>query len=1093
MFTHFFIDRPIFSTVISLVIVLMGAVAAVSLPVSQYPDITPPTISVTAQYPGASAEDVVNAVTVPLEQEINGVDNMIYMTSTSTSDGEVSIVVTFEVGTDPDIATVLVQNRVKKVEPKLPEDVRRYGINVEKRATDMIMFLGIVEGKDAQHETKEPFSLWGLLKHFVGIKEHKEPTEIINAQNEAAAKIISEEQLEDGKREDRSVTYMTNYANLFIKDALARLPGVGQVMVFSDEDFSMRIWFKPEIMAARNISVQEVSDIIREQNVQVAAGRVGVSPVPAGQQTNISITTLGRLENVDQFENMIVRTDEEGGILRLKDIATIELGPQSYSVSSQINGNPSTVLAIMQRPGANSLNVSKAVLAEMERIRPALQRNGIDYVSCYDATEYTYESVIEVLKTLLEAIFVVSLTVYIFLQDWRAALIPILTIPVSLIGTFFFMSLFGFNINVLTLFGLILVIGIVVDDSIVVVENTQRILDEEHCDSVTATKKSMIQVASPVIATALVLIAVFAPTAMITGLTGTLYKQFAITIATAVGISGICALTLSPALCAIFLRPSRKKKFIFFRVFNYCFDAFANFYLFIMKRLVHMSILVLAVWFLIIVGLKFGFQMTPTGFIPDEDQGVVMFDIKLPEGASKERTQAVIDKVNKILDGHRDVIHAVAIINGYSMMESATAANRAFGIATLKPWSVRPNKEQQVDALTQQFMQEFASIPEAIVFAFAPPVIRGVGTTGIELILQDMRPYGNQALAEAAQSVCAEAMQTPMMFVMAMSSFDPNSPRVYLDIDREKVKLLQISLSEVNAALQSYISSSYINDFNAFGRVFRVQVQSEGEFRTDIDNILELKVKNSLGEMVPLKTFCTVENTVGPQVLSRYNLYPAATIRAIQYPFRSTGEAIATIENAMKQLPDGWGHELTGMAFQEQQVGNQAMFVFALSIAFSFLFLAALYESWSSPIVIMMAVPLGVMGALGGVMLRGMSVNVYTQIGLIVMVGLSAKNAILIVEFARDRRHEGMPIKQAAYEAGRLRLRPIMMTSIAFVLGVIPLAIATGAGAAGRQAIGTAVCGGLFNETLIGIFVTPVLFVLLEGLSEKFHKGMQKN
>lgn len=1100
MFTHFFIDRPIFSTVISLVIVLLGAVMITRLPVAQYPEITPPTIMIMCTYPGANAEDVVNAVAIPIEQQVNGVDHMIYISTGCSSDGTMSMTVTFEVGTDPDIATVLVQNRVKMAEPTLPEEVRRLGVNVIKRSTNMVMFLSIVEAGAFEHQELEDTSVWSMVvdtfTHF--FKSHKEEPQEVDHQAQKELIDMDKALEEQGvPKEERTRLYMTNYANIFVKEPIARIEGVGDVVIFAREDFSMRIWLNPELMSARGVSVQEVNAVIQEQNTQFAPGRVGSTPTPVGQDTNVTLVTLGRLEDVSQFENMIIRTDESGGILRLKDIARIELGQNSYLVQSTLNGKKATAIAIMQRPGANSLNVATGVLKEMERQRPSLNHAGLDYHMTYDATAYTRESVREVVKTLLEAIMFVAGTVFIFLQDWRASLIPILTIPISLIGTFFLMFLFGFTINTLTLFGLILVIGIVVDDSIIVVENTQRIMDEEHSDPKTATKKSMIQVSSPVIATAMVLMAVFLPTAAMTGVSGQLYKQFALTIAGAVGISGVCALTICPALCGILLRPSvpKERKFFFFRIFNFFFDGFCEIYLFIMKRAVHFGLVCLILWVVLCFALLEGFKRTPSGFIPSEDQGVVMLDVRLPEGASSERTAKVVDKVNEVIQTRANIINSVVLMNGYSMMDGGTSANCAFGIITLKPWSERHELKDQVAALEGYFMQELGKIPEARCMAFSPPPIMGIGNAdGIEMKLLDTRDTGALNLASTTNDLIGKLPQgTPdSLFKMAYSTFDPSSPRIKLDIDRDKVKKMGLSLTEVNAALSGYVSETYVNDFNAFGRVFQVKVQAEGAFRNDIEKVLDLRFKNQYGEMVPLRSFCTASDTIGPQILNRYNLFPSTTVNASMNHGFSTGQGMEFLENAVADLPEGWQYAWSGMSYQEIESGNQAGAIFALSIAFSFLFLAALYESWSSPVIIMMAVPLGVMGALLAVIIRQMDVNIYTQIGLIVMVGLSAKNAILIVEFARELRLDhGHSIKQAAYEAGRLRLRPIFMTSMAFVLGVIPLAIASGAGAAGRRAIGTAVCGGLFNETMIGIFVTPILFVLLQGLSEGFSKVMQ--
>ncbi|MGL6194620.1 MAG: efflux RND transporter permease subunit, partial [Thermoguttaceae bacterium] len=757
-------------------------------------------------------------------------------------------------------------------------------------------------------------------------------------------------------------------------------------------------------------------------------------------------------------------------------------------------------------PGANSLKVAEGVRAAMAGMQKDMLRNGIDYFVNFDATEFVEVSIDEVIETLVVAVFLVICTVYVFLQDWRAALIPTLTIPVSLIGAFFFMMLFGFSINTLTLFGLILVIGIVVDDSIVVVENTQRIIDEERIDSKDAAHKSMDQVAGPVIATALVLMSVFIPTAMIGGIVGQIYKQFALTIAAAVGISGVCAMTLSPALCAIFLRPSidPHKKFFGFRIFNFCFDSLAAAYLFLVKRLIYASIIVFILWFALIWGLYEAFKVLPSGFLPDEDQGVVFLDVKLPDGYAKDQTYEVMQEIQQIVAESTDAVGHTMFITGYSMMDGGSSSNSGLGVITLKPWGERKTPETSVDGLLQMFQEKFANYSKARVFVFAPPPIMGLDAAGgLALQLLDKRPYGSQVLAETAQDVIDRAKakdpsSPDAVIVAGMCSFSTKYPRFYLDINRQKVFINNISLSEVFASLQAYFGSAYVNDFNAFNRVYRVMTLAEGDFRVDADEILNYRVKNKDGKMVPFSSFSTVDLDVGPQMLTRFNLYPSASIRLIKRPDKTSGQGMALAEQICESLPDGFGYDWSGMSYQEKNVGSSTAIVFALSIIFGFLVLAAQYESWSTPVIIMMAVPLGVSGALAGVVFRAVltgtmpEINIYTQIGLVLMVGLSAKNAILITEFARDKRREGEGIIQSAYEAGRLRLRPIMMTSYAFILGVLPLVFAKGAGAAGRRAIGTAVCGGMLTETMVGIFVTPVLFVLLQTMSEWTEKRINE-
>ena len=1093
MISHFFIDRPIFACVVCLVITLLGAVSMQSLPVEQFPDIIPPTIMVRATYPGASAEDVANTVAIPLEQQINGVDNMIYMTTSCTSDGTMEITVTFEVGMNPDIATVLVQNRVKIAEPLLPEEVRRLGVQVNKRSTNLIFFLNIHEDFDQVHHPAQPRTIQAK-GGISGALEH-------------AAREAEEG---DDVKETKSGAYLANYASLYVKDRLARVKGVGEVMAFDNRLFSMRIWLDEDAMAARGISVQEVNRVIAEQNVQVPAGRIGLPPVPEGIQTNLAIVTLGRLEEASQFENIILRRDANGSILRLKDIALIELGAQSYTMECRFNGLSATGMAIAMRSGANALEVADAVEKTLEELRPNLKRSGLDYDVAFNVTSFIRTTVEEFYETLFLCVLFVVGTVFIFLQDWRAALIPTLTIPVSIVGTFFLMGQFGFSINTMTLFGLILVIGIVVDDAIVVVENTQRIIDEEGLEPHAAAKKSMNEVFGPVVATVLVMMAIFLPTAMMPGIVGILYKQFALTIAGAVGISGVCGITLAPALCAILLRPSipKNRKAIPFRVFNFFFDGFAAFYLRTVKGMIRLSPLVLFGWFILIVVLVGVFKFLPKGFLPNEDQGAVFVDVKLPEGATQERTAEVLNRVEELLKENRKEelkltgkvgVQHWMLVNGFSFI-GGSGSNLGIGILPLAPWSQRREPQLQLQAIVGRLEKAFATIPEAEIRPIVLPPIQIGMSNGVSYQLIDERGVTPEVLYQVMEEVKAKAMTVgpgdemwgifpvPVSsIVAALTPFNPNAPRLYLDIDRDKAQKMGLSLTEVFAALQTNIGSAYINDFNKFSRTFRVYVQAMGIYRQNPNDILNMKVKNTNGQMVPLSAFVTIKEVSGPQLLTRYNLFPSAALTGIVRGDKSTGEAIAKMEAI--DLPDGFNYDWTGLSYQEKQVGSQTLMIFAMALVFGFLILAAQYESWSTPLIIMMAVPLGVAGALTAVIVSGfihgkMEINLYTQIGLVLMIGLSAKNAILITEFARERRHQGTPLVEAAYQAGRLRLRPIMMTSFAFILGVLPLVLAKGAGANSRHAIGSCVFGGLLMETMVGVYVSPVLFVLMQGVSE---------
>ena len=1032
-------------------ILLAGAVTYTKLPVAQFPEIVPPVVSVTAHYTGADPQTVVETVAIPIEQQVNGVDNMIYMSSTCSSDGSYTLSVTFDVGTDPDMATVLTQNRVSLAEPTLPEEVKRLGVSVKKQSTNILGLFCIREKPRYDAEGKQ----LPLVK---------------------------------------SDMYLSNYASIFVKDQIARIHGVGDAQLMDSKDYSMRIWLDPKILAEREISVQEVSDIIREQNVQVAAGRLGADPVPAGQELNLTISTMGRLANAKEFEELVVKTDDQGRVLKLKDLGRIELGKYYYDKTSHFNGSPSSTLAVYQSPGANAIDVITRVREKLDEMAPVLAASGLEIVPGYDSTLFITESIAEVKETLYLAVLIVIAVVFVFLQDWRAAIIPTLVIPVSLVGCFFLMMLFGFSLNTLTMFGLVLVIGIVVDDAIVVVENTQRIMELDPTISPkAAAKKSMTEVSGPVVATTCVLCSVFIPTTFIGGMTGQLYTQFALTIAGAVMISALCALTISPALCAIFLRPEvGRRRNLFFRAFNSGFDRFASFYSGNLHKLIRVPLLMLVLWIGLVAALYWGMKVMPTGFVPNEDQGVLFVDVRLPDGASLERTMAVRDKMQPVVDKLPGAESSI-LLAGYSMLDGSSATNLMLGVISLKEWSER-SEDESAFVLQQKLMAELnAACPEARTLVFLPPPILGIGTSGgLECQLQDMRGTGNIGLFDATGTLMTSGMETGMFSSMT-STFRPTVPQLYLDIDREKAKKMGITLAEAFATLQTYLGSSYVNDFNRFQRVFRVVMQADGSDRQKVEQILNLPLMNAEGKKLTMRSIATIRDKVGPQYLSRFNMSASTMITANLAPGQSSGSGMAKMEEIGRTLPDGFNVDWSGMSYQEKQVGSTVYVVFVLALMFGFLTLAAQYESWSAPLIIMMAVPLGVSGAILAVALRGMDVNIYTQIGLILMVGLSAKNAILITEFARDfRLKEKKPITESAILAGEQRLRPIMMTSFAFILGVVPLAIATGAGANSRQAIGTAVCGGMLEETLIGILVTPVLFVLLTTLAEACMKRFRK-
>ena len=1124
MFSHFFIDRPIFACVVCLIIVLLGAVVIPTLPVEQLPDIVPPIVAVTAAYPGASAQDVIDAVAIPLEEALNGVDNMIYMSTSATSNGTLRIAVTFAVGTDPDIASVLVQNRVKSAEPLLPEEVRRQGIRVNKQGGEIVCVIALFEKIDENDDR---------------IDQAPKPGDprggILGALNPDGT-------VRDTSKGTKSGQYLANYASIYLRDRLARVPGVGEVSMFDRRQFSMRIWLDEDVMAARGVSVLEVQAAIQEQNRQVAAGRVGLEPIPDGIQNNIAVVTLGRLQDVSQFENIILRTDSGGGALRLKDVALIELGAADYTSESRYNGRMATAVAIAPQAGANVLDISTRIIETMESLAPSLARSGLEYAIPFNTTDFVRATVKEFWETLALCVFFVVLVIFVFLQDWRAALIPIITIPVSIIGTFFIMWCFGYSLNTMSLFGLIVVIGIVVDNAIIVVENTQRVIDEEKLDPIAATKKSMIQVMSPVIASTLIILAVFFPTAMMEGVVGKLYQQFALTIAGAVGISGIAAVTLAPALCAILLRPSvpKEKRFIGFRIFNYFFEGFIVFYLNTVKTLIYIAPVILILWFVLCGALVWIYMVTPKGFLPNEDQGVIMMEVRLPEGATMARTAEVLDRVEKIIvkqqvttynDDYQNrgllrklyerfwdtrttyietggVKSAVAI-NGFAF-GSGMASNLGMIIMPLDTWDKRRvagfsipflmtnrmDEGLRIPAIKERIERELNLIPEANFRMFEPPPIQIGMTNGVAYMLLDERGVDPTVLAQVRDDITLMAVDMNPIVHMH-SPFDPNTPQIYLDIDRDKAKRMGVSLTEVYASLQAFLGSSYINDFNMLGRTFRVNIQSKGEYRDTIHSVLRMRVRNTNGEMVPIEAFTTMREVSGPQLLTRYNMFPSVSMIGILPPNRSTGEGIAKMEELSEMLPDGFAYEWTGLTLEEKRSENQMIIFFFVSFLFCFLILAAQYESWSSPLIIMMAVPLGIAGAFLAVWLFAMwgsfmpEINVYTQIGLLVMIGLSAKNAVLIVEFARTNREKGAGLVQAAYEAGRLRVRPIFMTAFAFILGMLPLIWADGAGSNARNAIGNGMFGGLLMETMVGIYVTPVLFVLVQGASEWFNKHMR--
>ena len=1031
MFSKFFIDRPIFATVISIFIIMLGAITIPILPIEKTPDITPPTVVVRAVYPGADAETVAETVATPLEQQINGVDRMLYMSSSSSNEGVMELTVTFEVGTDVDMATVLVQNKVAMAESLLPEEVKRQGVTVEKQSTSIVLVVSMVSPDDS-----------------------------------------------------RDALYVSNYVNIQIKDILTRVPGVGQVLVWGAQDFGMRLWLDPEQLKARSLSVDDVLGAIREQNVQVAAGQIGTPPIPAGQQFQYNVKTLGRLKTPEQFEDIVIKS-QQGRLLRLKDVARVELGAQTYNQFVQLKGKPSVAIGIFQQPGANALDVSKGIHEAMEQLQKDFP-SGVDYRIEYDTTRYISESIKEVFVTLFFAVALVILTVFIFLEDFRATLIPSVTIPVSLVGTFAVMYALGMSINSLTLFGLVLVIGIVVDDAIVVVENVMRIIEEEKLPAKEATVKAMGQITGPVIATTLVLLAVFVPTALVQGISGRLYSQFAMTIAVATVFSSINALTLSPALCGLFLRPiDVEKRPLFFRVFNRFFKRMTNGYMTVVQFVLRKTFYALVVFGAMCIVTAFGFKVLPTGFLPNEDEGYFMIEAKLPDGATLERTHAVMEQVNAILD-RTDGIENYVSVGGFSFIDGVAAPSSGIYFVALKPWEERKTPNLQVGAIVGGLTPQLFGITDATVFPFTPPPIIGLGTTsGFEMQLQDRAGVGFEALQRAGQTLFYLGQTDPIYSATNMS-FRANVPELFIDIDRVKAKSLDVPLTNIFSTLSATLGTAYVNDFNLFGRTYKVMAQADQEYRNTIDDILRLEVRNAHGDMVPLKTLASVRNSAGPLSVTHFNLYPSNTFSGDAKPGFSSGQAIEHMKKiCAENLPPGIGYQWSGMTYQQLQAGDTVMFIFIMASAFVFLFLAAQYESWTIPLAIILTVPVAMFGAVLLTFVRGYENNIFTQIGLVLLIGLASKTAILLVEFAKQHHEEGHTIMESAIAAARLRFRPILMTALSFVLGVVPLVIATGAGAVSRRALGTAVFGGMLAATVIGVFLMPLFYVVIQRTTEK--------
>ncbi|MGF6330501.1 multidrug efflux pump [Pseudomonas sp. BS3782 TE3695] len=1041
-FSQFFISRPIFAAVLSLLILIAGAISLFQLPISEYPEVVPPTVVVRANFPGANPKVIGETVAAPLEQAITGVENMLYMSSQSTADGKITLTITFALGTDLDNAQVQVQNRVTRTEPKLPEEVTRIGITVDKASPDLTMVVHLTS----------PDKRYDML-------------------------------------------YLSNYALLNIKDELARLGGVGDVQLFGMGDYSLRVWLDPNKTASRNLTATDVVTAIREQNRQVAAGALGAPPAPNATAFQLSVNTQGRLVSEEEFENIIIRSGENGEITRLKDIARVELGSSQYALRSLLNNQPAVAIPIFQRPGSNAIQISNDVREKMAELKKNFPQ-GMDFSIVYDPTIFVRGSIEAVVHTLFEALILVVLVVILFLQTWRASIIPLVAVPVSLIGTFAVMHLFGFSLNALSLFGLVLAIGIVVDDAIVVVENVERNIGL-GLTPVEATKRAMREVTGPIIATALVLCAVFIPAAFISGLTGQFYKQFALTIAISTVISAFNSLTLSPALAAVLLKSHDAPKDRFskvldklfggwlFRPFNRFFDKASHGYVGTVGRVIRSSGIALLVYAGLMVLTFFGFSNTPTGFVPGQDKQYLVAFAQLPDAASLDRTEEVIKRMSDLALKQPGVESAVAF-PGLSINGFTNSPNAGIVFVTLKPFDERKDPSMSAGAIAGALNGQYAGIQEAYMAIFPPPPVQGLGTIGgFRLQIEDRGNLGYDELYKETMNIITKSHSVPELAGL-FTSYTVNVPQVDAAIDREKAKTHGVAVSDIFDTLQIYLGSLYANDFNRFGRTYQVNVQAEQQFRLESDQIGQLKVRNNRGEMIPLATFIKVSDPSGPDRVMHYNGFITAEINGAAAPGYSSGQAEKAIEKLLKdELPNGMTYEWTDLTYQQILSGNTALFVFPLCVLLAFLVLAAQYESWSLPLAVILIVPMTLLSAITGVIASGGDNNIFTQIGLIVLVGLACKNAILIVEFAKDKQEEGLGPLAAVLEACRLRLRPILMTSFAFIMGVVPLVFSSGAGAEMRHAMGVAVFSGMLGVTFFGLLLTPVFYVLIRNFVER--------
>jgi hydrophobe/amphiphile efflux-1 (HAE1) family protein len=1028
-----FIRRPVLAMVLSLVILIAGTISIFTLPIAQYPQIAPPTVQVSASYVGANAETVEQTVAAPLEQQVNGAEDLVYMQSKSTNNGSYSLTCTFKVGTNIDIAAVEVQNRISQATPSLPSQVTQAGVTVRKQSSNIVLIINLYSP--------------------------------------------------DGSYDD---LFLSNYASVHIADELSRLPGVGGANVGGGSNFAMRFWVRPDRLAELGVTATDIISAINDQNIQAPVGGFGLPPAPRGQQFQYSATAKGRLTSVNEFQNIIIRSQSNGSILRLRDVARTELGAQDYQSLGRLNGDPTAALLIYQLPGSNALDVAKAVEGKMSELAKSFPL-GLAYQATLNTTKFVSASIEEVLKTLAEAMLLVLLVVYIFLGNWRATLIPMLAVPVSLVGAFAAFVVLGFSINLLTLFAMILAIGLVVDDAIVVVEAVEHHIGEGVSPR-EATYKAMEEVSGPVIGIALVLTSVFVPVAFLGGITGQLYKQFALTLSVSVLLSALVALTLTPALCAMLLRPRKQTRGPFgwlLKRFNSLFARATNGYVAANRMIIRLA----PVAVLVIVALYAGtwglVKHTPTGFLPQEDLGYALVGVQLPDASSLQRTEAAMQQGQEIMRTIPGVDNVVAL-SGFGILAGANSSNVGTYFVTFKPWGERRSAGESASAIIATINQKLNGIPEASVMGVNPPPIQGLGVAGgFQFEVQDRTGSDISFLENSINKAIGAASQRKELGTV-VTFFRPNVPQVRLDADRDKVKSLGLSLGDVFQTLQTYLGSYFVNQFNLYGRTWRVFVEAESEYRDSPDDLGRLYVRSSQNKMVPLNTLVNAASTTAPDTISRYNMYRSAELQGQAAPGYGSGQAIAAMEDAAKALPSGAGYEWTGTAYQEKESGSQQVLIFALAVVFVFLCLAALYESWAIPFSVLLGIPIGIFGAFAAIWFRGYVNDIYVQIGLIMLIGLAAKNAILIVEYAKAQHEkQGLPLMEAALVGARLRFRPILMTSLAFIFGVLPMVVATGAGAGSRHSLGTAVCFGMVAATTIGIFVIPLLYVLIEGLKER--------